>query len=310
VIGGKMIKYSNSVFNNAEEVKNFVRKCEENFEFQLQETVNSICLKEKRPFITLAGPTCSGKTTAAKKIVELLKERFIDANIISIDDFYYDTKKLKELSYQKGMTSIDYDSIDTIDVDDLERFVEEVSDPNAKEVHSPIFDFNHGKRVGYRPIKCSENSVFIFEGIQALYPRIQEILSDRILTNIYICTQSSIEVSGKVFEPNDIRFLRRLVRDYKFRSTSPEFTFQIWNNVRKNEDESIFPYAELCEIKIDSVFACEISLLKPYLVKILSELKGNKAYGKAAEDILNKISDIEIIKEEYISKDSLYREFI
>jgi uridine kinase len=104
--------------------------------------------------------------------------------------------------------------------------------------------------------------------------------------------------------------LRRLVRDYKFRSTSPEFTFQIWNNVRKNEDESIFPYAELCEIKIDSVFACEISLLKPYLVKILSELQGNKAYGKAAEDILKKISDIEIIKEEYISKDSLYREFI
>ena len=31
---------------------------------------------------------------------------------------------------------------------------------------------------------------------------------------------------------------------------------------------------------------------------------------KMAEDILNKISDIEMISEEYISNDSLYREFI
>lgn len=305
-----MIKYSNSVFNNGEEVKNFVRKCEEDFELQLQRAVDSVCLKEKLPFITLAGPTCSGKTTAAKKIVALLKDRYIDANIISIDDFYYDNEKLKEISYKKGLRSIDYDSIDTIDIKALEIFAEEVSTPDTKEVHCPIFDFKQGKRIGYRPIECSENSIFIFEGIQVLYPRIQEILSDRILTNIYICTESSINVSGKIFFPNDIRFLRRLVRDYKFRSTSAEFTFKIWNNVRKNEDECIFPYSKLCEIKIDSVFACEISLLKPYLVKILSEIKDNEICGKRAEDILNKISDIDMISEEYISKDSLYKEFI
>ena len=86
------------------------------------------------------------------------------------------------------MTSIDYDSIDTIDIEALESFAEEVSDPDTKVVHSPIFDFKQGKRVGYRSIECSENSIFIFEGIQALYPRIQEILSGRILTNIYIIT--------------------------------------------------------------------------------------------------------------------------
>ena len=101
-----MIKYSDSVFNNEEEVKNFVRECEENFELQLSEAVGSICLKEKLPFITLAGPTCSGKTTASKKIAAMLKERSVDANIISIDDFYYDTEKLKRMSYEKGMTSI------------------------------------------------------------------------------------------------------------------------------------------------------------------------------------------------------------
>ena len=301
-----MIKYSNSVFNNEEEAKKLVRECEDDFESQLQKAVGSIRPDPKRPFITLAGPTCSGKTTAANKIVELLGERSVHANIISIDDFYYDTDKLKEISRQKGLDTIDYDSIDTIDIDDLVRFVEEVTDEDINEVHCPIFDFNHGKRIGYRPIECFEDSVFIFEGIQALYPRIQKILTGRILTNIYICTQSTIDVSGKIFAPNDIRFLRRLVRDYKFRSTSADFTFQIWKNVRKNEDDSIFPYVDLCDIRIDSVFACEISLLKPYLVEILSPLRENEE----AMEILKKSSDIQPISEEYISKNSLYREFI
>jgi hypothetical protein len=66
----------------------------------------------------------------------------------------------------------------------------------------------------------------------------------------------------------------------------------------------------MCDIKIDSVFACEISWLKPHLVEILSELKNNERYGEKAVEILNKISDIQAISEEYISKDSLYKEFI
>ena len=305
-----MIKYSDSVFNNEEEVKNFVRECEENFECQLSAAVNSICLKEKLPFITLAGPTCSGKTTASKKIAAMLKEHSVDANIISIDDFYYDTEKLKRISYEKGMASIDYDSVDTIDLKALEAFAQEVSDDRIEAVHCPIFDFNQGKRVGFKTIECFENSIFIFEGIQALYPRIPEILSGRILTNIYISARSSINVSGRIFEPNEIRFLRRLVRDHNFRSTSAKLTFELWDNVRKNEDECIFPYEDMCDIKIDSVFACEISWLKPHLVKILSELKDNEKYGEKAVEILNKISDVQAISEKYISKDSLYKEFI
>ena len=305
-----MIKYSGSVFGSEEEVKNFVSECEENFELQLRAAVDSVCLKKNHPFITLAGPTCSGKTTASKKIAALLKERSVDANIISIDDFYYDTEKLKKISYEKGMTSIDYDSVDTIDVKALEAFADEVSDDRIEAVHCPVFDFKQGKRVGYKTIECFENSIFIFEGIQALYPRIQKILSGRILTNIYISARSSIDVSGKIFEPNEIRFLRRLVRDHNFRSTSAELTFELWNNVRKNEDECIFPYEDMCDIKIDSVFACEISWLKPYLVEILSDLKENKHCGNKAREILDKISDIESISEKYISSDSLYKEFI
>ena len=305
-----MIKYSNSVFKNEEEAKNFVWECEKNFEIQLLSVIEAVCMRVDLPFITLSGPTCSGKTTAAKKIVSELEKHSVKANIISIDDFYYDTQKLKEISDRKGNATIDYESIDTIDMAEFARFVDEIIDAKNKKVHCPVFDFTLGKRAGYRSIECSENSVFLFEGIQVLYPQIQSVLSERISSNIYICTESSIDISGKIFDPNEIRFLRRLVRDYNFRSTPPSFTFHIWESVRKNEEERIFPYSDLCDYRIDSVFACEISLLKPYLTNILSGFLQNKMYGKAAEDILNKISNVDVIPKDYISENSLYREFI
>jgi len=305
-----MIKYSDSEFTDTKKAKEFVKQCEKSFDDQLTFAVDSLCPSDDLPFITLCGPTCSGKTTAAKKIVSAFEKRSLDVNIVSIDDFYYDNNKLRELSLQKGMTSIDYESADTIDLFEFGRFIEDVADFKKKKIKCPIYDFNRGKRVSYKEIERKKGSIFVFEGIQVFYPQIQEIYKKMVLANIFISTESSININGKIFLPDEIRFLRRLVRDYNFRSTSPEFTFEIWPNVRKNEDEKIFPYYSLCNNKIDSVFACEISLLKPYLDSILSKVSDNSIYKSQAEEIIKKISCIQELPKCFISEDSLYREFI
>ena len=84
----------------------------------------------------------------------------------------------------------------------------------------------------------------------------------------------------------------------------------MWPGVRENEENNIFPYAHKCKYRVDSAFLCEISLLRPYLEEMFSQLKENDENYNKAKDILNKISHVEPLPKEYLSENSFYFEFI
>lgn len=295
-------------FKSQAEASAFVLACEEDFEKRLNDTITKMEKLSALRFITLSGPTCSGKTTAAKKIISEFAKIGRAVNVISIDDFYYDKDILHKKSALKGDVEIDYDSADTIDIDELGVFIEKIE--HADELLCPIFDFNSGCRTGYRKIVCGENDVFIFEGIQALYPEITSILDRYGYCSVHISPQSSIELGGEIISPNELRLLRRLVRDRNFRSTSAEFTFKIWDSVRANEEKNIFPYADACTFYIDSTFAYEINILKPFLLQTLRELEQVSLYAGEASAILERISEVEEISTALLPRDSLYFEFV
>ena len=52
----------------------FIKKCDEEFEILLERSVNKLCDDENIRVLGLTGPTCSGKTTAAKKLLTRRKE--------------------------------------------------------------------------------------------------------------------------------------------------------------------------------------------------------------------------------------------
>jgi uridine kinase len=295
-------------FKSQDEARNFVLSCEWDFEKRLNDTITKMEKLSALRFITLSGPTCSGKTTAAKKIISEFAKIGRGVNVISIDDFYYDKDILHKKSALKGDFEIDYDSADTIDIDELERFIGQIE--HAEKLLCPIFDFNRGCRTGYRKIVCGKNDVFIFEGIQALYPEITSLLDKYGYCSVHISPQSSIELGGEIISPNELRLLRRLVRDRNFRSTSAEFTFKIWDSVRANEEKNIFPYADACTFYIDSTFAYEINILKPFLLKTLGEIEKGSLYAGKANAILDRIYEAEDISTALLPKDSLYFEFV
>ncbi len=286
----------------------YIQKCDADFRARLFDIADSICKKGTVRIISLSGPTCSGKTTAANMLAGRLSQNGKKVNIVSIDDFYYDRDRLHELSMQKGDDRIDYDSVDTIDREELAAFVKEAF--TCDTVHSPVFDFKTGVRIGHRSIKTSPDDVFIFEGIQAIYPEITELFEPYGFISVYICPQSSVEAGGKIFVPNELRLMRRIVRDYNFRNANAEFTMHLWESVRQNEEKNIFPYADACVYKIDSSKPYEIGVLKPYLEKILGVIPPDSPYYKASRQILEKISDIRPISSDLIGEDSLYKEFV
>ena len=267
-----------------------------------------MCNDKRKRLISLSGPTCSGKTTAAGMLSQYMKKVSSDVVIISIDDFYYDREYLHVLSQKKGLDRIDYDSVDTIDTQEIKSFCEEMF--STGQVHCPIFNFKTGTREGYRLISADKDTTFIFEGIQAIYPQISSILEPYGSTSVYIAPLTPIVCGDKSFSSEEIRFMRRLVRDNNFRGADAEFTMYLWESVRENEEKNIYPYIDSCRYKIDSTHGYELGILKPYLDRILSHVKSESKYYDTARNILNEIADIEPVSSEYISLDSLYKEFV
>lgn len=295
-------------FSSPEEIKQFVLECEADFERRLDLAVTEIGTGENLKIIGLSGPTCSGKTTLSKKLVANFNRLGRDIHTISIDNFYLSRDYLIERSKRLGLKNVDYDSVETINLEELRECIREISTDDETLV--PIYDFKSGSTVGFERIEYSESELFVFEGIQVVYPEISALLREYPYRSMIICPMSDIDYGDVRFEPNEIRLMRRLVRDAEFRGTSPSKTFEMWQGVRENEDKNIFPYINDCDVKINSVIPYEMNILAPYLRRLLPTVERENVGYEVARTILEKIADIQGISPEYIGENALYHEFV
>ncbi len=288
--------------------ESFVQYWDRDLEDRMTGTARALSKIADLRFVGLTGPTCSGKTTAANLLTDYLEHHGHHVHVISLDDFYYDKSYLKRRADLNPDIEIDYDSEDTIDVDLFAQKLESLMRGDPTEM--PRFDFPSGLRVKGELIDPDPTDVFLIEGIQVLYPRIDKILRRATYRCIYICPESAIEIGCSMFLPNEIRLMRRLVRDYRFRASSPEFTFYLWQSVRANEEKNIVPYAGKCDFFIDSTMPYEIGMLKPHLEKIFSQMPRENEYWKSAQEILERIRSLQDVSDSFITENSLYKEFI
>ena len=298
------MKYSKKNFSSLEEMKAFVLECENAFETRLQTAVDTVCSVKDLKVIGLSGPTCSGKTTTAKKLVEDLSALGKKVHVVSIDNFFKETNK----SGNEDEDEIDLDSIDALDLEEFEHCVDEIFRGVTAEI--PNFDFITGRRTGYTEIMPDPEDLYIFEGIQAVYPEITRLLHKFNSKSVYICVEEGIDVEGTVFEPNEIRLMRRIVRDSNFRGASPDYTMFLWQSVRRNEEKNIFPYEKDCDVHINSVMPYEINLLSYYLRPLLATIEKGSEYYDEAQAIAVKLEGIGAIPSTLVPDGSLYYEFI
>ena len=300
--------YLNRPYPNESEKAAFVARCDAALEEQLEEVAEELAAIRDVRMLGLTGPTCSGKTTTARKLIECMEREGHRMHVVSIDDFFYDTEVLHRRAALDPAVEVDYDSEETIDVSLLAECFASLSE--GKKTTLPRFDFSQGKRTVGQTLCPRVGDVFLFEGIQILYPKVRAILEGDSYRSIYIMPMSSIQCGEETFTPEEIRLMRRLVRDFRHRATAPEYTLYLWESVRRNEDVSIYPYAHLCNYRIDSTMPYEIGMLRPYLEDILPRVpRDNRFYGEA-EKILRQIEGVQPISAEYISSNSLYKEFI
>jgi len=284
----------------------FIVETEAGFRKKIDAAVKRIAETQGCKFVLLAGPSASGKTTSAVFIERELEKAGVNAHSISLDNFYKDQKDSPE--YEDG--SPDYESVLSLDLPELDQCLTNLL--KQGETSLPLFDFITGKRkVEKEYIRLKEKDVVVVEGIHALNPIITETLPKESRLGIYISVSSRIYGSydGDVLlGKRDLRFIRRLIRDYSFRSSSTENTFYLWKNVLKGEDKYLFPFKDLADLKIDSFHDYETCVLGSRTVSLLKKAVGS-AYTAEAERLIGCLNRFVRLEESVIPKDSLLREF-
>ena len=295
-----------------------VKENEQDFDARLNAAAEEICadcVSHGVKVIRLSGPTCAGKTTTAHKLTAVLEKAGRVVYPISIDDFFYGRDVLLAMAESNPDGKLDYDSVATIDLPALATCIRDLMEKGSARI--PRFDFVTGYAESYRDLIVPEGvePIFLFEGIQAVYPEVAALFEGIPERSIFINVMKEIVLidpdGGKrVFSPEDIRLLRRLVRDEAKRGTSPDFTLTLWHSVRDNEERSIYPNAAACDYGIDSNMAFDIHMLAPHLRRIFAEHPCDGGEVEEASRILASIEGVEGISADCLASNSLYHEFI
>lgn len=296
-----------SSFADHEAARRYIAQCEGSFRRRVIELADEFSAIRGLRLIGLSGPTCAGKTTTASLLVGHLEGLGHRVHVISVDDFFHEQPHDKRA--MNADQTIDFDSIEALD---FELFADSLDSlMSTGRANIPRFDLSTGCRMGYRElISSDESDIFLVEGIQVVYPEISALLRRYTYRCIFSNVSTALSVGGVVYSPEQIRLLRRIVRDYYFRSSDAAFTYYLWDSVRANEENNIFPNAASCDVQLDSLMGYEIGMLRPHLEIILGNLPLSNAHRADADAVFNHISGVQPLHPSWLPSDALYREFV
>ncbi len=284
----------------------FVEECEESYHSQLRLLTEKICNKKGRQLIMLAGPSSSGKTTTASIIKDISQRHSRGAFVVSLDDFY---KNDEETIYFEDGTP-DYETIDALDTELISECL--LSLEKSGECYLPKFDFIKSKRnEEFTLLKAEKDDIIIVEGLHAINPLITSKLDISSLTKVYVSVSSRILKDEKTFlSKRELRFIRRLIRDFHHRNSSVDNTFYLWKAVRMGEDRYLFPFSRLADVRIDSIHPFEPCLFKDEAIRLLDLTGSHSVYFKTAKDLIDRLECFESLDKSYLPENSLLNEFL
>lgn len=155
--------------------------------------------------IGIGGGSGSGKTTIVRKISEIVS----DFVFIPQDNYY----KSAEFISNANITAFNFDHPDAFDNN---LIIEHLSALKRGEyIDMPTYDFVHHRRKS-ETLRVAPRKVVLFEGIM--------VFTDKAVRDL-------IDLKIFVDTPDDIRFIRRIIRDIKERGRTLDSVIEQYLNV-------------------------------------------------------------------------------
>ena len=300
-------KYTAEIINGmSSNPESFVAECSENYISSVREVAKTVYENEKIKIVMLAGPSSSGKTTTASLLSREFERMGGKAYIVSLDDFY--------LSRSEGYPvdengEPDYECVEALDIELMHSCLNELIENGESRL--PVFDFTTGERNdGVKHIVLNDKDVLIVEGLHALNPVITDTLDENSLYRIYVSVSSRIyDENGESFlSKRNLRFIRRMLRDYLFRAMPVEGTFELWKSVTRGEDRYLFPFEENADVKLNSFHPCEPCVIGAKALPLLKDIN-DAEYREKANELISKLELFNSVDCSLLPRDCLLREF-
>lgn len=246
---------------------NFIKESEALFVERMKSAISEACNNPEIKAVFISGPTSSGKTTFTMHLTEGLSKSGRPSAFLSLDDYY----TLCDLNFDRDGRP-DFETIDTLDLERANRDIKEIME--GKKVIPPKFDFKIRQSVE-RPesdaILLPENGVLVVEGLHGLNSRVSGNIDESACIKIFIMPYGNIYCDTKLMDSNEIRLLRRIVRDYRHRDAHALSTIDYWPMIEKSEEAYYSDYLTSATYHINSFLAYESLVIAPLALHDLKE---------------------------------------
>ena len=265
--------------------------------------------RDRVKIVFIAGPSSSGKTSSSLRLSQQLRVLGMKPKVIELDNYF--VARSRTPRDEDG--EYDFEALEAMDLELLGNHLNTLLQGGRVEI--PRYDFKAGEpRFEGNFMQLEENDILVMEGIHALDPAMVPSVDQTRIFRVYASALTSLNIDeNNDLSTTDNRLLRRMVRDHRYRGTSPEDTLLRWPSVRRGENKYIFPFQENADAQFNTALLYELPLLKYYADPLLRRIHPDSpAYTDAIRLIkfLDYIVALTPEEIEAVPPTSIMREFI
>lgn len=270
--------------------------------------IADMILQQRRALrvLLISGPSSSGKTSFAQRISTQLRVNGLKPVPLSLDNYFVDREKTPRDEEGK----YDFESLEALDLELLQLHIKQLIEGERVEV--PVFDFVTGHRTKEtNTMQIGPSEILVVEGIHALNPNLLPGIHRNTLFKIYISAlfELNVDLMNRI-PTTEVRLLRRIVRDERYRGIHPEDTLNQWASVRRGEYNNVFKYQEECDVMFNSSLLYEMNALRPFAEASLKKIGDDSTHKDTRERLLNLLSFCRPMDVSKVPFNSILREFI
>lgn len=287
--------------------RKFISECEAEY----IETITDIARKIERDddliIVAIAGPSGSGKTTTAHILKKKLEELGETTEVVSLDDFYLSGADLPLMP--DG--SHDIESVNSLDIPLIKDCFTQII--SSGRVSLPRYDFKTKSRIQNAcQLDIGSHGIVIVEGLHAMNPLITDLVPRKNILKIYISVNRSVDDSNGVqmLSSRQIRLIRRVLRDDRFRGATAAETLYLWNNVIDGEKKYLYCFKNTADIHLVTFHPYELGVYRERFCKMRSTVGKNTPCYEYFIDTANALERFTAIDNTLVPEHSLIREFI
>jgi uridine kinase len=249
------------------DISELIKLSEERFLSDVKKVAKKIySRKDEVKMIIVAGPSCSNKTTTTVIIEKELSKNGLKLKQLNVDDYFKDLKDQPKDEFG----DYDFEMPEAIDIELLNKHFEQLL--NGESIKKPCYNFKKGKRDSYLEFNLCDDEILLIDCLHGLYNKLTRSVPSNNKFKLYIESMNILRnIDGIYTRWADIRMLKRMMRDAKYRGYSPKKTLSHWPYVRKGELKHIIPYIFSTDAVVNAGMPYEMPVLKKELDDIFTD---------------------------------------